>query len=607
MVPVGRAAQAGVGGLIALCAMVVFPFLNPFHRFPITSFHSEWLAVFFGLLAGLFFLRKQNWSYVVIPRSVIVPMALGALALLQVWWLPLPRAEFNLIFLGYLLFALLLMILGASLANGAGMERLADWLAWALVLGATSAGIFSMIQGFKLTTWLSAWVPAVGDARPFGALAQANHQGNYLAVGLVACLYLAYTRGRFIALLLFPTALVMGTGLAMSASRTSFAYLAGFIGLSAWMWWKTKCIDWRRMLSLSVGLLVIFVLIQWLMPHLREMLGEGNGGGALAMPANRLFAESTGGSSLRLRVWHESLLIALKSPLLGVGIGQFSWHHFLIAKDMPMHEASSQLFNHAHNIFFHLLAELGVFAVLALLAGVLAFVLALRKTTLTPPLWFLLAILLIQSAHSLLEYPLWYSFFLGLTALVVGAADGKVYRFRFVEQQGRKVFIPIFVCGVAVFSNISSSYTELDGIADEIQRGGFTEKDLPNIVHSLSLIREGSLMAPYVDAIYSNAITVASGRKQIEELAVNSRTVTFWPQPEIVARQLLLLALNQRDAEAKVLMQHALTAYPGFLSLLGTMAGNIPLSELGGVGQMLALRQRVISISAQASGVAQKQ
>lgn len=603
MVVVARGVPAGMGSLLALCAMVFFPFLNPFHRFPIASFHSEWLAVFFGLLASLFFLRQKNWVFVVIPRSVWVPLVLCGLAVLQTGWLALPRTEFNYIFAAYLLFAMVLMILGASLVNQIGMTRLVDWLAWALVLGATVAGLFSLIQGFKLSTVISAWVPAVGDSRPFGALAQANHQGNYLAVGLAACLYLGYTRGRWMILALLPAAFVMATGLAMSASRTSFLYLAGFIGLSVWMWWKTRSSDSdsRRMIWLTTGLLLFFLLIQWAIPYLREMLSE-SGGGALVMPSSRLFAESAG-YSLRLRVWHESVLMALKAPLLGVGIGQFSWHHFLIAKDMPPHMASAELFNHAHNLFLHLLAELGVFAALTLVAGVVAFVSALRSRQATPSLWFLLAVLVIQAAHSMLEYPLWYSFFLGLSALVVGAADGKTYRFPIVEQYGRAIFVPIFVCGIAVFSNISSSSTELDGIADEVQHGGFTEKDLPNIVDSLTLIREGSLMAPYVDAIYSNAITVVPGKNQREELAVNSRTVTFWPQPQVVARQLLLLALNQRDAEARVLMQHALSAYPGFLSLLGSMAVNIPLNQLGGVGQMLALRQRVIPISVSASGV----
>jgi len=41
----------------------------------------------------------------------------------------------------------------------------------------------------------------------------------------------------------------------------------------------------------------------------------------------RLFADNASGS-VRFYIWHEASLIFTQSPWLGVGFGQFAWHHF---------------------------------------------------------------------------------------------------------------------------------------------------------------------------------------------------------------------------------------------------------------------------------------
>ena len=43
------------------------PFLQPYHRFPITAFYNEWLALALGLMAALLLVRAGAWQATGLP------------------------------------------------------------------------------------------------------------------------------------------------------------------------------------------------------------------------------------------------------------------------------------------------------------------------------------------------------------------------------------------------------------------------------------------------------------------------------------------------------------------------------------------------------------
>src|SRR5690606_32076970 len=95
------------------------------------------------------------------------------------------------------------------------------------------------------------------------------------------------------------------------------------------------------------------------------------------------------------------------------------WQSFLLLDAHWVHGVSA-MHEHAHNIFIHLLAETGIAGALLLLAGVWAWLRGFQWRNITPEGWWLLALLAIIGIHSLLEYPLWYAYFLGPVALLLG-------------------------------------------------------------------------------------------------------------------------------------------------------------------------------------------
>jgi O-antigen ligase len=115
----------------------------------------------------------------------------------------------------------------------------------------------------------------------------------------------------------------------------------------------------------------------------------------------------------------------IQSPWLGIGAGQIRWQSFLLL-DTPSAIGAVGLFEHAHNLFLHLLTEMGVGAPLLVLAGIVAWLRGFKWRELSLETWWLLGLLSVLGIHSMLEYPLWYTYFLGIVALLLGAGEEKL-------------------------------------------------------------------------------------------------------------------------------------------------------------------------------------
>ena len=76
--------------------------------------------------------------------------------------------------------------------------------------------------------------------------------------------------------------------------------------------------------------------------------------------------------------------------------------------------------NHAQNILLHLLAETGIGGGALLIATAALWLADLRRVRFDLEWWWLAALLATLSLHSLLEFPLWYAYFLGVAAIAVG-------------------------------------------------------------------------------------------------------------------------------------------------------------------------------------------
>ncbi|HEY6720196.1 MAG TPA: Wzy polymerase domain-containing protein, partial [Burkholderiales bacterium] len=83
------------------------------------------------------------------------------------------------------------------------------------------------------------------------------------------------------------------------------------------------------------------------------------------------------------------------------------------------------------------------------------------------------------------------------------------------------------------------------------------KSDLENLME----LREGSLFGPYFERIASEAIALDE-RDLGDKLALNTLVMRAYPIPSVVLRQVALLALSGRDADAMRTLLAAIRVYP---------------------------------------------
>ena len=358
--------------LVFIGLMFLLPFINMHHEQPITPFYAEWIAATMGLLAIFPLLATASWrsiqSGLKIPQVSLIFVGFAAILCVQ-WALGMLHSNrYALSVLSYFIWAFLLVVLGSYLRRELGWGKLVSTLAWCLVV----AGIINVgIVVLQFVTKTGGVIPFLPNLPSYGALSQQNHFADFCALATVSLIYL-YAKGHF-SLSMFSLLLVCFiVMLSLSGSRSVWLYLTALTVLISIM--HTNIVKqgeetirsrgaWRAGLMLLPTFILIQLFIYYIVPN--ELVN---------LPTERLLdgvTERT--SSIRLQFWYDSFRIFLQSPWLGVGAGKLITNTFLLV-DTPTAMASKRVFEHAHNLFLHLSAEMGIGAVLIVLVGLFAWV-----------------------------------------------------------------------------------------------------------------------------------------------------------------------------------------------------------------------------------------
>lgn len=548
--------------------MWVLPFLHYRHRLPLTTFDQEWWSALLGVLALSLLLARDFWQQAEIPRIVQLPAALIAVVSLQGALGKIIYFDKTLLYVLYLLFAALLMMLGARLRVSFGLARLAQVLAIFLLIGAELSALTGMLQHYRWHTWLDTVITAKVSSGVYGNLAQTNHFANYIALGLVSLGLLHHQqrlKAGYVAVLAAPLLFVM----ALSGSRSSWLYLLMMGGL-AW-WWARRDSAQRPLLRYSLLLIAGFGVMN-LIAQMSLMTSASSGS---VSTVQRLFDGSATGD-IRLYLWREAGLMFTQSPWLGVGFGQFAWHHFQL---LPVLQQGNivGLYNNAHNLIFQLAAEAGIAGLLALILplGVWLFGLQRRyaissragtvekgqlRATLDAAHWWGYAALGVLAIHSMLEYPLWYTYFVAIAAILLGALDETRYRLE-LRITGRLSVAVILLLGLVTLVQLHNGYRVLQQTLAIYPESSNNYAALARIREGLAAVHRGSLLSPYVELPLSGQIVV-NGERPKEKLALNTRVMRFMPIGAVVYRQAMLLAQDDRQEQAKSMLEQAIWSYP---------------------------------------------
>ena len=255
------------------------------------------------------------------------------------------------------------------------------------------------------------WVsPVTRLGASYGNLRQPNLFALLGVFGLVALMVLRYTapslniKAKILVIFLY---LVIIAGIVLSTSRAG-TLLVVFVS----MWGIFESVKLRKPLWIFILSLPVYFM-------LRQCAVELDGLGwypffGTVRPG--LISTAMEGDSWRQAIWTRTWSLIQAHPILGVGFGQLDFAMFTETLPVPRESVTE----HAHNIFLQIAVEMGLPVALAWTALLLFVAVRSRfalRTFNGRSLMFLLFVVLV---HNLLEYPLWYAYFLLPSAFAIG-------------------------------------------------------------------------------------------------------------------------------------------------------------------------------------------
>ncbi len=542
--------------LLLAGSLCLLPFLIPYHQLPVLSFFPEWLAAALGTAAALVILATRGASSVSLPAPArwLISFALFLAARSAVGEQAYPLA--SLLAALYVLYAVLVIWLGAQLVAAFGVERVAIVLAAFLLAGALANSLAGVIQFYGRPALLEDFIADLHSKRAYGNIAQANLYANYLALGEGALLFL-WLRARVRTAYALAALAVLVVASALSDSRSVMLYALWYAALG-WITVRLST-ETRRLRFAAYCVAGAALAAYFAVPWINDALQLGPPG-----EENRLLDSSGEYAEPRAKAFPLALRVFGTAPVAGVGVGEFAGAAFELGLD-PSLTQRGEVWTSPHNLVLHLLAETGAVGTVLALGGLCLWGWqAVRRYRLDPQpaLWWLIAAAGLQLVHSMVEFPLWSAHFLGVAALLVGASSPRLETPSPAVSRASWIATTAACAALALTLGVTlRDYVRLDAArftgttltlapAAQAQRDAATMRELAH-----------GLMAPVAELwIVLGASLDRSDL--VDKLAISERVARHWPANAVVVRHAVFLAFDGKGPRARSLLTRALQTFP---------------------------------------------
>jgi len=527
---VQRAAFSGVLLLVAI--LFSLPFLITAHRYPLTTFDSDWIsasALALALLAAA--TAKQvrielRWP---LPALTLVLLVVAAVQYL----LGMLHYSFTLssLFM-YLCTLLCAYVLGRWLVASDLRQHAIRSICIALMAAGLLSVVVQVLQVFDvraLPTWLMfPLTDKLSSRRPFGNLAQPNQLATYLVWATLATMVLMRRGTAHITVQTICAILFAGIALTGSRMGSLFAMLLVALALVP----NELSADSARGRIKSAAFLLVGYGLGLALA--RMFLVDPSGTMATALER---YGEGSFGQ--RVLMWSDALQIALSHPWLGVGVGEYGDAQYQLAQ--PGRDLVAT--NNPHNLFLHIGAEFGI-PVGLLVLGVVGWWCWTHSRTNGSradlrAIFLMIGFVLV---HSLLEYPLWHLYFLVATGLLVALVEPDTApASAALKIQSRFVFASIGVAALCATTVMKVDYDAIAGIWDEFLRErasglGHT----PELVASVMITRDSTYFRPQMERVYLELFPVQA-QVGDENIELSARVLSRLADVNVIVRHIELL------------------------------------------------------------------
>ncbi len=562
----------------------VLPFLSPVFYPPIASFYGEAVAFALGLAAIALMATRSLWTGVRLPRIGLMFLGFAVLMVLQIALGKGIYSQLNLLGALYVLWAAALAMLANRLVQIFGASTFAAVLAWFLLAGTVISALIGLVQLFGVHTPLTPLMLPQMHGRTYANTGQPNHLASYLCLGLASAGYLWSTR-RLGIVLAVPVCAVLLAVLATSGSRAVWVYVAAFVVFSAVMGLLRPSAEFKRLLVFSIAVMGGLLAAQWVMAGLVSQRSI-----AVETMGARVRAEGMS-SPVRMRFWNEAWMMFLSAPIFGIGFKEFAWNNFLLTAQIPGPIPNEGIIDHAHNLIFQIAAEFGACGLIVLLGGVGWWGWSMRRVQIDPPLWWMAAALGVLGLHSMLEYPLWYAYFLGIVAVVMGAAEREAPT-AYDRPSGRLILCAAVLLGAFAFANVYRDYRVMQSLQHTAIREPTTASGPGDgSVRVLLDLQGSSLFAPFIEFALARSMLLNQEHLK-DKIVLNQRAMRFQPANDFAYRQALLLAMSGDRAGMRAQWDLAVANYPNDRGEVLKLAQALDKSGESGMKELLSYAQQ---------------
>lgn len=536
--------------LTAFAALWWLPFLLPLAQPPLKHFHAEWLAGMLGLIAIAALLFSRNVR-IVLPTSAAMVVVLAGYCAAQPWFVRMAYAAPSQSYALYLLWSASIIAAAATLRHHVGMEPIVRTIAWtAVAAGMLSAGL-GMLQHYGSTgAQFLLEFHNLHHRSAQGNVGHPNYFGDHLLFAAVSAGYL-FSRARLSWITLSMVSVVLACGIALSGSRGTVLSLIVVLALATAMSLRTQTTVARRLLGASVLTLVMIGCATLAAPSIDALLRGGADGADGGTLADRIKIPDAMGTDSRLFLWRQALSAAMQRPFLGHGPDAFASVLF----ERQQADSPISYTTHSHNLLTEILVSFGLAGTMILLALLAHLSWQHRMRILDPAWWPVTAMTVVLGVRSMLDLPLWFAHFLGITAVLAGLMDDRV---RVLESAGRGPRFALLAAiglGAVLLTATLRVYLDLSGF--------WRDRTPPAQMDArIQIAQQLPFFTALGDSMRTHLPPLNDAFAQ-RNLARNTRSMAWRPHPRIVYRQVALLALNDREADACALLQRAHLVYPG--------------------------------------------
>jgi Virulence factor membrane-bound polymerase, C-terminal/O-Antigen ligase/Protein glycosylation ligase len=388
-------------GLLYLVGFIFIglPALIGYGALPLTNFTAEALCPV-GLALIVVLLALERPTAEKLPRDTMLAMVAFALLVLaaafQYVVLSMRQLDAYLVVIGMLTCVIVAVWSGYEAAAGGRSERWAASIAGCLGFAAILAALASCAQYLGVDARVVLVSPVSDAGRTYGFFRQPNHQGTFLNMGLAAVFYLQ-SSGRLKTWLWVAVTLLLVFAIATTGSRTALLQ-TGFMGLCTLALPGTSLKGKVRNLWPAFAIAAVWILLYVAAQH----------GGANFYGAQKLDQTMTEGVGMRSAAWRQTLVMLGEHPWRGVGILRYPAAFFLSGSGVVV----GLNMGHSHNLLLQLAIDFGLPVAVLFLTLLAYLVWRIRNNAFSNSGFMAAMVLSCLLIHSLVEFPLWYTYFL---------------------------------------------------------------------------------------------------------------------------------------------------------------------------------------------------